>query len=386
MDYTEINDFILTNKHLSYGELATLLSITPEAVRKRYKRLRAKYGLPAKGVVNAIVTEDKPIDPKDLIQQRKLVMLEKQIKTAESAEIETAARHALLVDALSEAVVPLTFKPAPVRYKEPEKAHKEAVALVLSDLHFGKKTKHYNIETAKERFNAIIDNFIQIVSLHRQAYPIDELHIFMTGDIVDGASIYPTHPHHVDNHVVNQIFKSLETVVARFAELANLFEKVYVHTVRGNHGRLSKFEHENANFDYLYSLTLEMACKNIPNMTFNTPESWQQVIDVKGTKILQYHGHQIKMTLNLPWYGITTRISRWASTQSIGYFDVAIQGHFHCSSCLRWNDKKIFTNGTLVIGDEFAVEFLGLESSEAQWCFGVHPERKVTWQYELQPE
>jgi hypothetical protein len=59
--------------------------------------------------------------------------------------------------------------------------------------------------------------------------------------------------------------------------------------------------------------------------------------------------------------------------------------HFHSSSHLRWNGKIIKVNGTQASGDEFAIEKIGLESSECQWFFGVS-DKRITWNYEIDYE
>ena len=146
---------------------------------------------------------------------------------------------------------------------------------------------------------------------------------------------------------------------------------------------MSKHAHEDANYDRIFYKVLEIATAKIPNVHWSILEGWHALTKVLNTKFLLIHGHQIRMTLNLPWYGITTRVSRWAATEGVHDFDVVCMGHFHTSSAIRWSQKRIFTNGTFVDGDEFALENLGLESSQSQWLFGIHPKRGTTWDYEI---
>jgi predicted phosphodiesterase len=174
----------------------------------------------------------------------------------------------------------------------------------------------------------------------------------------------------------------LDIVVPQVLRFVEAGYKVHNHFVRGNHGRVSKFHHEVTNWDYIYGLTMQTMLKNVPNMTFNVTPNWHQVVNVQGNRILQWHGHQIKMHLNLPWYSLTARISRWAICEDLEDFDISVSGHFHSSSLLNWNEKKLFTNGTMVSGDQFALEFIGLAASECQHLFGVN-KKGITWRYEV---
>lgn len=349
------------------------VTITRNGVRCRYDRHMASL---------QATQEESELTHEERVAIAKEKLLKQQKERASNQDAVDQARTELLMDTLREAITPLDFTYTPFS-REMGSGDEESVCLILSDTHFGKKTTSYNMGIAMDRFVHLVDGLLSIVELHRKAYPIKHLHIFWTGDIVDGSSIYPTHAHHVDGHMVNQIFGVMPMIVEQLARLATEFETVSNHCIRGNHGRVGKQDHEETNWDNIVYKTLELATVNIPNVSWDIPLGWQHVVDVMGTKILQYHGHQIKMTMNIPWYGITTRVARWAISEKIGHFDVAVQGHFHTSSSFMWSSKKLFTNGTTGSGDDFALEFIGLESSETQWLFGIHPKRGVTWQYEL---
>lgn len=345
------------------------VEITRKAVQKRY-----------------LANRDKPITEtrEERVQAQKDLLLSRQIEAIDRADIQSEARFQLLLDTLKDSITPLEFSmPEKVDYGKPIDVDEEAVGVLLSDIHLGKRTRRYNIAIAEDSFRTICRGIMTVVNIHRKAYPIKHLHLFWAGDIVDGDSIFPTQSHHADGHMVNQIFGAMPGFVEELGKLATQFETVTCHCVRGNHGRVSKTSHEESNWDNIFYQAMKLATVNVPNIIWDIPLDWKGTTVVNGTKFLYYHGHQIKMQLNLPWYGITTRVSRWSSTKELSNFDVTLQGHFHSSSCLRWNDKKIMTNGTLVDDDEFALEFIGMESSRSQWCFGIHPKRKVTWCYEL---
>ena len=335
-------------------EIADLLSTSERTFTEhsvRGKRRRIKLDKPE--AVNPVKTYEEKV------QEEKLNLLTTQRKRAERHGVEEQARREALLEAIREAVTPLKF--VQPKFVCPEAGgDEEELVLMLSDLHFGKKNRYYSLEIAKERFNKLIKALMVITAIHRTAYPIKKLHIFWLGDIVDGTNIYPTHVHHVEQHAVNQVVSIIPELAGQLATLAGFFSEVHNYCVRGNHGRNRKDAHEDENWDFLTYKVMEIATSHLPHMTWSVPEGWEQIVSVLNTNFLLVHGDQVKMQLNLPWYGITTRVARWATTKYFKGFDVLCMGHFHTSSRIRWNSIKIFTNGTLVEGDDFALEKLGL--------------------------
>lgn len=397
MTRTDTTSYLKEHASDSYASIARATGLSEEAVRRRLRALgllkrnigarRAPKGTPVTTVDPA--TGPPEISYDDRVRFEKERMLRGQRESEERSEARRAARESILLDTLREAVTPLVFTPPRlVMPKTPDGRTPETAVLLLSDTHFGKRNSLYDIAIATARLCTIVDRFLDVIAIQRRSVPIPDCIVMLSGDMVDGEGIYPTQSHHIDGHMVNQIFGVLPAFVQQIARLSAAFERVTIPCVRGNHGRVGTKTagfHEESNWDNLFYKTAAMACVNLKNVEWRIPLGWHQVVEARGVKILQAHGHQIKMVLNLPWYGITTRISRWAITEGIGDFDLYTQGHFHSSSYLRWSSLRIFTNGTTVAGDEFALEFLGMESSESQWCFGVHPTRKVSWQYELDP-
>lgn len=288
-----------------------------------------------------------------------------------------------LIDVVRSAVTPLQFTPPkPVSFGK-EKGDEEQAVLMLSDWHLGEKNSKYNLRIARQRIERLMNSTMLITALHRKVYPVKILNIFWLGDIVSGESIFPSQPHEIEVGVVDQIFQSVPCVVEQLARLCGFFQEVRCTTVNGNHGRLGKFANKLSNFDRVFYETMRAATTGIPNLNWDITPDWHFQTRVLSTRFLGIHGSQIKIHLNLPWYGLTTRAGRWAITEGLGGFDIMVLGHFHSSSRIRWNNKIILTNGTLVDGDEFALEKMGLESSQCQWFFGVHPRQGLTWSYEI---
>jgi len=340
----------------------------------------------------ALVSPDRPPDAPaksldDMINEERLAALRRHEAREEKENVREQARWKEFLETLKDAVVPLTFTQPKFAPPKVGKGDEEAAVLQVSDTHFGKLTQTYNIDVAQARFEKLVDKTLSIVALHRNAYPIKHLHIFFLGDIVEGEGIFPTQGAHLDAHAVKQALVPSQTVAGQLSRLACNFQTVTAHCVNGNHGRTSRFAAECANWDRVFYEVTKLATANVPNIAWDLPsldyDEWHKFAQVFNTRFLLIHGDQIRMTLNLPFYGVTTRVSRWASSKKVSGFDAVASAHFHVCYKLWWGQKAVYANGTTVSDDDFALKGLGMESTERQWLYGVSPQHGVTWQYDL---
>lgn len=325
--------------------------------------------------------EAKTIDDRILEEQQKI---KKAFTAREEKElVRKSAMVANVTDAVREAI---TVMPPPKFGKLPtfKKSNDEETAvLVLSDTHVGKKTQSYNSQVFANRLESVSQGVARITELQRSDHPVRKLVVIMDGDMVDGEGIYPTQAYHVDQAVLNQVFKIAVPAFSEFlTNMSHMFEQVDVHCVRGNHGRTGRFAEETSNWDLVLYNTLEIATAHNPRINWHITSDWYQTFDIMGMTLMVTHGHQIKSVLNLPFYGMTTKGMRWQG--SVTHFDLLIIGHYHSKIYFRWNDFELMMNGTMVSHDEFAREVVGMESSCEQTLFFVHPRKKVTAYYSLQ--
>ena len=375
---------------LSDIEIADILTselgfkFTTEAVEK--KRSRSKITL---RTATKLQYSD---DVNTRVERARIISDRKQFQREEQTFIETEARWRNLLTVIEDSLKPVVatmVKPPKLDFIKPKKntaRSGEEMVLMQSDIHLGKKTERYGIEQAENRVKYLANKVINISNIHRAAYPIDVLNIFYLGDILDGDQIYKTQSHNVDASVVYQLIGTVPTFIECFHAYAQNFKTVRIFAVPGNHGRLSKFSNEDDNFDRIFYHILKIACDaaGLTNIEWNIAESWHMVTEIQKIKFMLIHGNQIRMHMNLPWYGITNKAQRWftISEDQLEAFDVLCMGHFHTLSNIEWNRLDIYTNGTYVNHDRFSMEMLGYESSQQQWLLGANDGR-ITWQYKL---
>lgn len=258
----------------------------------------------------------------------------------------------------------------------------ETALLVISDLHYGKSTPSYNPDVFKQRM-AGLDDKIRDIKKCLGTYKFDGLRVAILGDAVDGSEIFATQPHHQAVSSAEQQSYELSGLLAEWlVGQKKVWRNLSVDCVTGNHGRQGHFAHENSNFDLVTYRYLQHSLKGKIDVHFDPLQPFIRKLDIHGNKILLYHGHEIRSFANIPWYGISMRVNRWLST-GFAPFDTVFMGHFHTTGYWPINRIKLFCTGTMVTDDDYPLLGMGLESSNKWWLVGVHPERGITFSFDL---
>lgn len=261
---------------------------------------------------------------------------------------------------------------------------RESAILVLTDLHYGKRTKTFDTAGFAARMDAFGERVIAIRERLSAGYHFDELVIPLLGDVNDGTGIYATQAHHQAETNVEEQAEQLTDVLAPWLRTQKkAWGRVRVECVPGNHGRAGRFAAEAANWDVVAYKYLRAKVKpdGIPvGLGRGNDNLFLRTIEVRKHRYLLYHGHEIHSFNSIPWYGMVQRIARWNTTQTLAPFDVVLMGHFHTFGSWAFNRINCYLSGTFVTDDSWALQCLGWESANRTWMFGVSDKRAVTWQ------
>src|SRR3989304_565843 len=309
----------LYNQGLSQVQIANRLGKSRAAIIKTIKK-----GITL-GVLSArdeTFTTKSDKSPKEILQANLEPGMDLQ-------QVRVQSINELIIDSVKEAIIPIpymnniTYKPVG------DKKEEEEAVLVLSDVHVGKVTKSYNPKIFKERLDKVKNGMLRIVELLRNGYSLNTLNIILGGDIVDGEGIYPTQAMSIDQGALKQVFQTgVPEFSNMFINFLKYFKKIRIHCVRGNHGRSGRFADETSNWDMALYEACKIATQNYKNIEWNISYYWDNRFKIYDWKFLLVHGHQIKMQLNIPHYGVTTKGMRWQGS-SKGGFDYLLMGHFH---------------------------------------------------------
>jgi len=242
----------------------------------------------------------------------------------------------------------------------------------------------YNTDIALRRCEATIDKTIALIDLERKQRIINECYFLGLGDYVSGI-IHAELERNSTDHIMRQVGIAGWVMARMIYELSQNFEKVYVLSVSGNHGRVEKkpyFKDQNTlSFDFMATQIASLFLKNVPNVKINIPHSPVAIVQIENWNYLICHGNNIPSHYGIPWYGIDKFSRDWsvlANSANIN-IDKVLMGHFHTST----NMPFVRTVGSIKGADEYSIMGLRKPANPSQTIFGVHRSRPETWTREI---
>lgn len=193
-------------------------------------------------------------------------------------------------------------KPKIIKPVVDKKKRKMTMEIMLTDLHYGKKSKNFNIDTAKERMRKFSQVVLAEISRYSSLYNIEEIVVFLGGDIIENSDF-----HGIESRRASE-FGNSEQVVHSVSSLFNDFFvtvastgiKVTCVCVTGNHDRTgehSTFQDPGKeNLTWIIYKVLEDMCKlaEFKNIKFIIPDGVYHVLDIYGSPVLYEHGDHVK--------------------------------------------------------------------------------------------
>lgn len=246
-------------------------------------------------------------------------------------------------------------------------SNKSTLCVLLSDTHFGKHTKWFDLETARKRMEGIP------FQIKNQPLPeIDEIVVILAGDMIEGEDIYPTQNTHIECSALEQVQACTESIWKTLVTFRQLFKcPVRVETCPGNHGRVSRTANEKTNWDnVVYHLLRVMATMHkddnlIVNCNFESFRNFK----VKDKVGLAYH-HGVQHTGTA---SMRVKVAGWMQSKK---FDFLVHGHWHEWHVGNWLGKFVIGNGCMCGPDDLA-ERMAVEDDARQAFFLVTPGRPV---------
>lgn len=307
-----------------------------------------------------------------LARDGEIQALTRQVGALERQLMSERAKESKLIEAVVEALIEnpprLVAPPTP---KGGRAARHEIAVLHISDTQLGKVTETYDTAKTALRVMQTVQTAIEIADIRRASASIDEIHVYLGGDMVEGEDVFATQAHEIDSSVYDQACINGPAIFARaILALLGSFKKVKVCTVPGNHGRNGS-PHTRANprtnwDQVLYRVTrvLLLGTPEHPRrelagrLEFALSERFWVVDRVYGWGNLMVHGHQISGGFaGFPWYGASKRAWGWIDAIPEKW-DNLFFGHFHTPVRMTLNKRQIFANGTTESDNVYAQEQL----------------------------
>ena len=255
-------------------------------------------------------------------------------------------------------------KPVIVKPKVDKTKRKMTIETMLTDLHYGKKSKTFNQEVARKRMAKFGNVTLSEIDRYSKHYNVERIITFLGGDIIENAEF-----HGVESRRASEFGNSEQVVSA----IRSIFEDYIVPVVStgiqcdficiaGNHCRNS----ENPTFQdpgreslsfIIYNMLMDM-CKlaGFKNVSFIIPDGVFHVDDIYGSPILYEHGDRMKGGISRK--GAESHLSK-RSKQVGKLIRFGRFGHFH--------EKTMFGRGRIIFnaslaGQDGYSEILGYDS------------------------
>lgn len=312
----------------------------------------------------------------------RLVDKHKNIKEEASHLVYQAA-----FDAFSNFQLPRIQKPSLAK----KKATPETAVAVFADWQLGKVTSTYNSDVLARRIEQYTEKMLEIVNIQRAHHNVDNLHVWLLGDIVEGEEIFPGQSHLLDAGLYRQVGVYGPEIISKFLSIAlENFEHVHVTGVIGNHGavggRARKQHDPETNMDRLLYKIVELIFKNEPRISFNIPDgrgerSFYAVDRIGNYSSLLIHGDQ--MPSPTAFHGYFKKVMGWKDGAIPDHFDDVFMGHYHQQVKVTIGSSLLRISGSPESNNTYAQEYFSSMSRPCQHLMFVHPENGVTSEYSI---
>jgi len=306
--------------------------------------------------------------------------LRREVKRLHREARQRQGRTQLIIDHVAAGLEAHTAPVAPPRPKRGRRKRRESHLLHLSDWQTGACTPTFDTQVQREMvLDVMLPKLRKIHATRAEAASVDEIHVVLGGDQVDGSGMRSNHPWEVTETVLTQAMETcprltVEVVLA----LMDLYPKVHVHAIRGNHGRSGPRKAdpnpESVNWDTVANMAARLMLGDLVDddrLSFHVEiEDFVTTFACGGAIVATVHGDQFRGTggfAGLPYYSIAAKVAKWSLNQVFDEdFDVLLFGHYHVPAAGMFGPKQWYLNGSLQTDSPFAREKIGATNRACQ--------------------
>jgi predicted phosphodiesterase len=273
-----------------------------------------------------------------------------------------------VLDAVKEAAKDIgKVKVKPLKLAKSKKKKGMTKELLLSDIHFGKLTDHFNLEVLKQRLDEVVHATVGEIERDSKEYNIDEIVVAFLGDIIENYSMHTLESARgCEFGNSKQIYEALRCLFKQvIIPLNQLGIPMRVVGVTGNHDRDGKDKtfHNPGEEHFthvIYNAMKDMAeIAGLKKIEFTIPKDPWAVIEIYGNKVLYEHYDNAKSPDRK---ALETLMTKRAHQLNM-IIDYMRGGHFHEPTSFR--NGRIQVNGCMTGNDSYAT-VLGYNGEASQ--------------------
>lgn len=267
----------------------------------------------------------------------------------------------------------------------------ETAIAVFADWQMGKVTKDYNSDVLEKRIELYTEKLLEITNIQRMDHNVDDLHVWLLGDIVEGEEIFAGQSHLLDSGLYRQVGINGPRILGKFLTTAlENFKRVHVTGVIGNHGSVggkARKQHDpETNMDRLLYKILDLIFEKEDRITFNIPDgrgerNWYAVDSIGDYSSLLIHGDQMPGPTS--YHGYFKKVMGWKDGAIPEHFNDIFMGHYHQQFKMTIGSSLLRISGSPESLNTYAQEFFSSMSRPCQHLMYVHPEHGVTAEYSV---
>lgn len=255
----------------------------------------------------------------------------------------------------------------------------EDLGLVWSDMHTGMINKHpltgeitYNEKIQEEELQSLLRGVFRFYQLYKPSYNLETFYIFDLGDEVTNNRIFEGQQAEITCGIGKQIIKTLNYQSDFIRRVLEIFPRVVMIRLPGNHGRTTSkpiAEEATDSFEYLLGKHLQERFRDNKRVEIIVPESYRYTVEIRKHKYLLFHGNTIRgATLNS-----IERAAKELSTLAYKeFYNLMIIGHFHTALKLKITpETTLLVNGCFIDNDDYSYNKLRKFSSCSQYLFNI---------------
>jgi len=320
-------------------------------------------------------------------ENKRLAKLVEKHKNVQHEAVVAAYQAAF--DVFSNFEMPKIKQPtlkSPNKHKTPETA-----VAVFADWQLGKVTPDYNSDVLEQRIEQYTEKLIEITEIQRMDHNVDDLHVWLLGDIVEGEEIFAGQSHLIDSGLYRQVGINGPRILSKFLATAlESFKRVHVVGVIGNHGavggKMRKQHDPETNMDRLLYKIMELMFDKEERITFNIPDgrgerNWYAVDAIGNYGSLLIHGDQLPSPTS--YHGYYKKVMGWKDGAIPEHFDDVFMGHYHQQFKMTIGSGMLRISGSPESYNTYAQEFFSSMGRPCQHLMYIHPEHGVTSEYSI---
>lgn len=319
-------------------------------------------------------------------ENRRLAKLAEKYKNVKDEAVISVYQAAF--DAFSNFELPKIKSPT---FKSNKHNTPETAVAVFADWQMGKITPTYNTEVLEKRIELYTEKLLEITEIQRLHHNVDNLHVWLLGDIVEGEEIFAGQSHLIDSGLYRQVGINGPRILSKFLMTAlENFKTVHVTGIIGNHGavggKMRKSHDPETNMDRLLYKILELMFVKEDRISFNIPDgkgerNWYAVDNIGNYSSLLIHGDQLPAPAQ--YYGYFKKVMGWKDGAIPQHFDDVFMGHYHQQFKMTIGSSILRVSGSPESSNTYAQEYFSSMSRPCQHLMFVHPEHGITSEYSV---